>query len=215
MSRFCSQRPTLVCWSRCAARDFARSSRDCWKARTVGLYDRRTSASDAIHWAAKGYRVFTHLLMRRSTKGGQGVVPRLSVLLENLSAPCHMQAAPSATAKMSPVEGAFNRTKAQLRLALEKEDAARFEQFKTEIRTLLAKDKPLLRLFDCFCAEISRPIEQARKLKVPVRHIQDLQRRLRRKLAAHGYVPSSWKTRIRVNYFSSQPSPYQSLAKAA
>jgi hypothetical protein len=126
-----------------------------------------------------------------------------------------MQAAPSATAKMSPVEGAFNRTKAQLRLALEKEDAARFEQFKTEIRTLLAKDKPLLRLFDCFCAEISRPIEQARKLKVPVRHIQDLQRRLRRKLAAHGYVPSSWKTRIRVNYFSSQPSPYQSLAKAA
>ena len=48
---------------------------------------------------------------------------------------------------------------------------------------------------------LSKPKDQARKLKLPVRHIQDLQRRLRRKLAAHGYVPSSWKSRIQANYF--------------
>lgn len=102
-----------------------------------------------------------------------------------------------------------------LDILLEKEDAARFEQFKTEIRALLAQDKPLLRLFGCFCAGICKPKEQARKLKVPVRHIQDLQRRLRRKLAAHGYVPSSWRSRMRANYLKSQHTCYQMLAKAA
>ena len=80
-----------------------------------------------------------------------------------------------------------------LEILIEKEEAARFEEFKAEIRALLAQDSPLLRLFDCFCADICKPKDQARKLKLPVRHIQDLQRRLRRKLAAHGYVPSSWK----------------------
>src|SRR5207237_5978791 len=75
-----------------------------------------------------------------------------------------------------------------LDILLEKEEAARFEEFKSQIRAVLAQERVLLRLFDCFCAVICKPRDQARKLKLPVGHIQDLQRRLRRKLAAHGYV---------------------------
>ena len=102
-----------------------------------------------------------------------------------------------------------------LEMPLEKEDAIRFEEFKAQIRAVLAQERVLLRLFDCFCTDICKPKDQARKLKLPVRHIQDLQRRLRRKLAAHGYVPSSWKSRIRANYFSAQDTFHQRLAKAA
>jgi len=102
-----------------------------------------------------------------------------------------------------------------LDILLEKEETARFEEFKAQIRALLAHDRLLLRLFDCFCADFCKPKDQARKLKLPVRDIQDLQRRLRRKLAAHGYVPSSWKSRIRANYFHSQLPCHQRLAKAA
>ena len=97
----------------------------------------------------------------------------------------------------------------------EKEDAARFEEFRARIRALLAQERGLLRLFDCFCADICKPKDQARKLKLPVGDIQKLQRRLRRTLAAHGYVPSSWKRRIRPNYFRSQPPCHQGLAQAA
>jgi len=102
-----------------------------------------------------------------------------------------------------------------LDILLEKEDAARFEEFKARIRALLAQERVLLRLFDCFCADICKPKDQARKLKLPVRDIQDLQRRLRRKLAAHGYVPSSWRSRIRANCFHLQPTFHQGLAQAA
>ena len=78
-----------------------------------------------------------------------------------------------------------------LEILIEKEETARFEAFKARIRALLAQERVLLRLFDCFCAEICKPKDQARKLKLWVGNIQDIQRRLRRRLAAHGYVPSS------------------------
>jgi len=87
-------------------------------------------------------------------------------------------------------------SRTSLEILLEKEDAIRFEEFKAEIRAVLAQERLLLRLFDCFCADICKPKHQARKLKLPVRQIQDLQRRLRRKLAAQGYVPPSWRSRI-------------------
>ena len=87
-------------------------------------------------------------------------------------------------------------SRTSLEILIEKEDAIRFAEFKAQIRAVLAQERVLLRLFECFCADICKPKEQARKLKLPVRHIQDLQRRLRRKLAAHGYVPSSWRSRI-------------------
>src|SRR5207244_9389474 len=87
------------------------------------------------------------------------------------------------------VEKVAAQDRTALEILIEKEEAARFEEFKAEIRALLAQERPLLRLFDCFCADICKPKDQARKLKLPVRHIQDLQRRLRRKLAAHGYMP--------------------------
>ena len=105
---------------------------------------------------------------------------------------------------ISVVEKVPAQDRTALEILIEKEEAARFEEFKAEIRALLAQERPLLRLFDCFCADICKPKDQARKLKLPVQHIQDLQRRLRRKLAAHGYVPSSWNGRIWVNYFYSQ-----------
>jgi len=87
-------------------------------------------------------------------------------------------------------------SRTSLEILIEKEDAIRFAEFKAQIRAVLAQERVLLRLFECFCADICKPKDQARKLKLRVRHIQDLQRRLRRKLAAHGYVPSSWRSRI-------------------
>jgi len=70
-----------------------------------------------------------------------------------------------------------------LDILLEKEDAAQFEQLKATIRGVLAKDRLLLKLFECFCDDILKPKDQAKALKVPVLAIQKLQRRLQRKLA--------------------------------
>ena len=116
---------------------------------------------------------------------------------------------------ISVVEKVPAQDRTSLEILMENEEAARFEEFKTRIRAFLAEEGVLLRLFDCFCADICKPKEQARKLKLPVRHIQDLQRRLRRKLAARGYVPSSWKSRIRATYLRLQHLYYQTFAKAA
>jgi len=87
-------------------------------------------------------------------------------------------------------------SRTSLEIIIEKEEAIRFEEFKAEIRAVLAQERVLLRLFECFCADICKPKDQARKLKLPVGQMQDVRRRLRRKLAAHGYVPSSWRRRI-------------------
>jgi hypothetical protein len=67
---------------------------------------------------------------------------------------------------------------------LEKEDAARFEQFQANIRLLLSHERLILKLFDCFCAGISKPKALAKALKRPVRDLQKLQRQLRRRMTA-------------------------------
>jgi len=63
-----------------------------------------------------------------------------------------------------------------------KEDEAGFEQFQTSVHRFLDKERLLRQVFACHCAEISTPKAIARKLKVPVRAIQKLQRRLVRRM---------------------------------
>ncbi len=63
-----------------------------------------------------------------------------------------------------------------------KEDAAEFEQFKGRVHQFLGKERLLRQVFNCHCAGISKPKAMARKLKVPVRTIQKLQRRLERRM---------------------------------
>ena len=81
-------------------------------------------------------------------------------------------------------------------ILMEKEDTAHYEQFKATIRGALAHERLLLKLFDCFCAGISKPKDLARELKVPVGAMQKLQRRLQRRLAKYRVGDSSGNSNI-------------------
>jgi hypothetical protein len=77
-----------------------------------------------------------------------------------------------------------------------KEDAAECEQFKTRVHQFLGKEHLLRQVFACHCAEISMPRAIARKLKLPVRAIQKLQRRLERRMREFLALKASGNSKI-------------------
>ena len=172
-------------------------------------YDASSIAAEALvelftEQKENGLILESHLLKADLKKRARRIINRLHHRMENRIMRSTPDLAPFLThdgETISVVETVLAPDPSPLEILLEKEDAAHFEQFKAQIRAVLAQDRLLLRLFACFCAEICKPKDQARKLKLPVRHIQDLRRRLRRKLAAHRYVPSSGKGKIWANYF--------------
>ena len=164
-------------------------------------YDARSVAEEAVaelltEQQENGLVVEPHLLKVELKKRARKIINRLHHRMENRIMRNTEDLLPFLTddgETISVVEKVPAPDPSPLEVLIEKEDAIRFEEFKAEIRGVLAQERLLLRLFDCFCADICKPKDQARKLKLAVCHMQDLRRRLRRKLAAHGYVPSSWK----------------------
>jgi len=175
---------------------------------THSIVTANNSASSSLtEQQLNGLVLEPHLLRRDLKKRARRIINRLHHRMENKIMRNTYDLIPFLTddgetiSVVEKVPAPDRTSRTSLEILLEKEDAIRFEEFKAEIRAVLAQERLLLRLFDCFCADICKPKHQAMKLKLPVRHIQDLQRRLRRKLAAHGYVPSSWRSRIQANYF--------------
>ena len=66
--------------------------------------------------------------------------------------------------------------------AIHEEDLLGYEDFKQAFERFLGNQYRLRQMFQCFCADISRPKALASRLKVGVRVIQQIQRRLRRKI---------------------------------
>ena len=66
--------------------------------------------------------------------------------------------------------------------AIHEEDLVGFEEFKQAFERFLGNQPRLRQMFRCFCADIARPKALASRLKVGVRVIQQIQRRLRRKI---------------------------------
>jgi len=167
-------------------------------------YDASSVAAEALaelftEQQENGLVIEPHLLKADLKKRARRIINRLHHRMENRIMRNTPDLAPFLThdgETISIVETVMGPDPSPLEILLEKEDATRFEEFKAQIRAVLAQERVLQRLFDCFCTDICKPKDQARKLKLPVRHIQDLQRRLRRKLAAHGYVLASWNSII-------------------
>ena len=178
-----------------------------WRDRFGGVlpdgYDASGVAEEAMaelltEQQENGLVIEPHLLKVELKKRARKIINRLHHRMENKIMRNTADLIPFLTddgETISVIEKAPAPDPSSLEVLMEKEDAIRFEEFKAEIRGVLAQERLLLRLFDCYCADVCKPRDQARKLKLPVQHMQDLRRRLRRKLAAHGYVPSSWKLR--------------------
>ena len=77
-----------------------------------------------------------------------------------------------------------------------REDEAEFDRFKERFREFLGPDQVLIQLFACYCDCISKPRAIAKELNVPIRAIQDLQRRLQRKLREFLDLRSSGRVKI-------------------
>jgi hypothetical protein len=187
----------------------------CWRDRFGGVlpggYDASSIAAEAVaelftEQQENGLVVEPHLLEIDLKKRARKIINRLHHRMENRIMRNTDDLVPFLTddgETISVVEKVPGPDRTSLESLIEREDASRFEDFKARVREALAGERVLLKLFDCFCAGISKPKDQARQLKLPVRHMQDLQRRLRRKLAVLGYQPSSGKSKIQANYFRS------------
>jgi len=83
---------------------------------------------------------------------------------------------------------------------LYKEECAEVEKLKDEFIVFLGKDRLLKNVFACQWAGEFKPKAIARALKLPVRAIQHLQRRLKRRGTVFFHLKFPGKIRIRSNY---------------
>src|SRR5882724_11289377 len=77
-----------------------------------------------------------------------------------------------------------------------KEEFARLEEFKEQFLAFLGKERLLKEVFAFHWAGERKPKTIARALKVTVRTVQDIDRRLERKVAEFFFVKSSGKIKI-------------------
>jgi hypothetical protein len=175
----------------------------CWRDAIGGVlpggYDTSSIAAQAVaefftEQQETGLVIEPQQLEAHLRRGARRIINRLHHRMENKLMRNEADLLPFVTddgETISVVELAPAPEPTPLERLIEKEDAARFEQFKAGIRLLLSQERLLLKLFNCFCLDVTKPQAQARLLKVAVGDIQDLQRRLRRKLVALVHRPKS------------------------
>jgi len=66
---------------------------------------------------------------------------------------------------------------------LEKDSQVQFDQFKLDFSAFLGKDRRLLRLFELYCHDRSKPVDVASSLKLRRTTVKNLRRRFRRRWA--------------------------------